>query len=85
MKFLSLIQLLTHDSHLMSNRLYLIVMVHVVKFLCYFVVEAINLYFTLGSGLSLVRLPLYILTEIVVLFDILYFLNLKDGVAVGDE
>lgn len=58
---------------------------HVVKFLCYFVAEAINLYFTLGSGVSLVRLPLYILTEIVVLFDILYFLNLKDGVAVGDE
>ena len=58
---------------------------HVVKFLCYFVVEAINLYFTLGSGVSLVRLPLYILTEIVVLFDIMYFLNLNDGVAVGDK
>lgn len=83
MKFLSLIQLFTHDSHLMYNRLYCLVLVHVVKFLCYFVVEAISFYYSLGSGLSLIRLPLYILTEIIVLFDIGYFLNVKDGVAIG--
>ena len=30
--------------------------------------------------MSLVRLPLYILTEAIVLVDILYFLNIKDSV-----
>lgn len=83
MKFLSLIQLFTHDSHVVYNRLYYIVLVHIVKFICYFVVEAINFYFTLGSGVSLMRLPLYIVTEIIVLFDIVYYLNVKDGVQVG--
>ena len=85
MKFLSLIQLFTHDSHIVYNRLYYLVLVHLVKFICYCVVQAINFYFTLGTGVSLVRLPLYILTEIIILFDIVYFLNVKDGIAVGAE
>ncbi len=61
-KILSLMQLLNHDSQIMYNGLYYIVLVHIVKFTCYIVVEAINFYFTLGSGLTLLRLPLYILT-----------------------
>jgi hypothetical protein len=35
--------------------------------------------YTVGDALSLFRLPLYILTEIIILFDILVYLNFGDN------
>lgn len=62
MTFLTLLQLLNHDSHVMYEGLYNIVLIHVVKFSCYFTIEAVNFFYTLGSGISLLRLPLYAIT-----------------------
>ncbi len=81
MTFLTLMQLLNHDSHLMFNGMHSIILSHIIKFICYSVVEIINFSFTLGTGISLIRLPLYILTEIIVLLDVFYQLNWKDGVS----
>jgi len=38
MKFLSLMQLLNHDSIIMYNGLYYLILIHIVKFICYFIV-----------------------------------------------
>jgi hypothetical protein len=59
--------------------MYYLVLIHILKFMCYVCVEIINYAYTLGTGIALVRLPLYLLTEIVVFMDIFFYVDLQDS------
>lgn len=55
--------------------MYNILIIHILKFIVYVIEETINLVYTLGTGIVLVRYPLYVLTEVIVLLDVLFYLN----------
>jgi hypothetical protein len=42
--------------------MYNISMIHILKFIIYLIVEVINFVYTLGTGIALIKYPLYILT-----------------------
>jgi hypothetical protein len=71
-------QLLKYDSQMVHEGAYHILLIHILKFVGYFTIEAINIAFSLGTGLAAIRLPLYFLTELVVFFDVFYYLNIAD-------
>lgn len=60
--------------------MYNISLIHILKFIIYVIVEIINFVYTLGTGIVLVRYPLYVLTEAIVMFDVLFYLNVEGNV-----
>lgn len=42
-------------------------------------IEFINLFYTRGSGLAVIRTPLYLVVEATLLLDVFYYLNWKDS------
>lgn len=49
------------------------------KYIFYLVIEFINLFYTRGTGLAVIRTPLYLVVEATLLLDVFYYLNWKDS------
>lgn len=54
-------------------------MTQIGKFVLYLVIEVINIFFTRGTALMIIKTPLFLVVEVVLFFDILYYLNWKDS------
>jgi hypothetical protein len=75
-----LLQLIRYDSVVVQQGLLSIFFTQTSKFVFYFVIEFINLYYTRGSGLAVIRTPFYLVIEGVLALDILYYLNWGDSI-----
>lgn len=53
-------------------------MTQIGKYVFYLIIETINIFFTRGTALIIIKTPLYLVIEVVLFFDILYYLNWKD-------
>ena len=58
--YLYLLQLLKYDSVIVRQGLLSILFTQFGKYLLYFVVELINLFYTRGTGLSVLKTPLFL-------------------------
>lgn len=77
--YLYLTQLIRYDSLMIRQGALSIIFTQISKFMFYLVVEIINIFYTRGTALSIVKSPLYMVVEIVLILDVFYYLNWKDS------
>ena len=77
--YLYLLQLIRYDSILVRSGLISILMTQIGKYIFYMIIELINIFFTRGTGLVIVRSGLFVVVELVLLIDVFYYLNWKDA------
>lgn len=71
--------MIRYDSVLIRQALISLLFTQVGKFVLYFVLELVNLFYTRGSGLSVLKTPLFLVVEAVLFIDVLYYINWKDS------
>jgi hypothetical protein len=71
--------MIKYDSVLVRQAIIGLLFTQIGKFVLYFVVELVNLFYTRGSGLMVVKTPFFIVVEAVLFLDVLYYLNWKDS------
>lgn len=77
--FFYLTQLIRYDAVVIKQGLLSLFFTQVTKIVFYLVIEFINLFYTRGTGLAVIRTPLYLVVEIVLFLDVFYYLNWKDS------
>ena len=81
--YLYLTQLISYDSLIVKQGLLNIYLTQIAKFTFYFIIEFINLFYTRGTGLSVIKSQLFLVVEFVLFIDIFYYLNVKDSLKVN--
>lgn len=76
--FFYITQLIRYDAVVIKQGLLSLFFTQAAKFTFYLVIEFINLLYTRGTGLAVIRTPLYLVVETVLFFDVFYYLNWKD-------
>ena len=79
MSYLYLLQLIKYDSILVRQGGISIIFTHLGKFIFYIIMEIVNLFYTRGTGLMVIKTPLFIVIEIVLMVDVMYYLNWADS------
>ena len=79
MSYLYLLQLLKYDSILVRQGGISLIFTHLGKFIFYIIMEIVNLFYTRGTGLMVIKTPLFIVIEIVLMVDVMYYLNWADS------
>ena len=79
MSYLYLLQLIRYDSILVRQGGISLVFTHIGKFIFYVVIELINLFYSRGTGLMVLKTPLFIVIELVLMLDVMYYLNWADS------
>jgi hypothetical protein len=77
--FFYLTQLIKYDAIVVKQGLLSLFLTQIAKFIFYLTIEFINLYYTRGSGLAVIRTPLYLVVETVLFIDVFYYLNWRDS------
>lgn len=77
--YLYLLQLIKYDSVVIRQGVLSILLTQIGKFVLYLVAETINIFFTRGTALVIIKTPLFLVIEFVLFFDLLYYLNWKDA------
>jgi hypothetical protein len=76
--FFYITQLIKYDGVVVKQGLLSLFFTQIAKLVFYLIIEFINLFYTRGTGLAVIRTPLYLVVEVVLLFDVFYYLNWKD-------
>ena len=79
MSYLYLLQLIRYDSILVRQGGIGLLFTQLGKFVFYVVIELVNLFYTRGTGLMVLRTPLFIVVELVLVLDVMYYLNWADS------
>lgn len=77
--FFYLTQLIRYDAIVVKQGLLSLFFTQTAKIIFYLAIEFINLLYTRGTGLAVIRTPFYLVVETVLFFDVFYYLNWKDG------
>jgi hypothetical protein len=77
--YLYLLQLIKYDSVIIRRGALNILMTQIGKSVLYLVIETINIFFTRGTALIVIKSPLFLVIEVVLFFDVFYYLNWKDS------
>ena len=77
--YLYLLQLIKYDSVLVRTALISLIFTQIGKFVFYIIIEAVNMFYTRGTGLAIIRTPFYVMFEFVLFWDVVYYLNWSDS------
>ena len=78
--YLYLLQLIKYDSTVVRQAALSWLLTQLGKYALYFAVELVNVFLTKGTGLMVIKSPLFLVVEVVLLFDVFYYLNWDDSV-----
>lgn len=77
--------MMRYDGVIAHESIIQIILTQVCKSVMFGMFELIHIFFTRGTGLAIVRSPLHLLVEIILVFDVLYYLNWDDSMRVSSS